>query len=184
MRLSNGTQISITNGGGIRKPLPSDYLPADHTLRRTSAGYAAGPPFDLVIGDGYSVFPFGNAVLTRVISGAQLLAALEHGVSAIPAANGRFLQISGFKFVFDSSKPVGARVVSATLDGGAAIMPGAMYTIAMPDFMNAGGDGYTMFVDGQPYATRNLLAEAFNEYIKANSPVTPTIEGRITNIAP
>lgn len=185
MRVSNGTQISITNGGGIRAPLPSSYLPVDKTLRRNSPGYAAGPPFDLVIGDGYTIFPFGNAVLTRMISGSQLLAALERSVSAIPAAQGFFLQISGFKFVYDSSRAPGARVVSATLDGGGgAIMPGALYSVAMPDFMNAGGDGYTMFVDGQPYATRNLLAAAFNEYITANSPVTPVVEGRITNIAP
>jgi 5'-nucleotidase len=183
MRISNGTQIAIVNGGGIRAPLPSAYLPADKSLRRNSPGYAAGPPFDLVIGDGYTVFPFGNAVLTRMISGAQLLAALELSVTAIPAANGRFLQISGFEFVYDSSRPVGARVVSATLDGGLAVMPGATYTVAMPDFVNAGGDGYTMFVDGQPYATRNLLAQAFNEHITANSPVTPVVEGRITNLA-
>ena len=184
MRISNGTQIAITNGGGIRAPLPSSYAPADKSLRRPATGYALGPPFDLVIGDGYTVFPFGNAVLTRMISGAQLLAALERSVSAIPAAQGFFLQISGFKFTYDSSKPAGTRVVSATLDGGAAILPGATYTVAMPDFVNAGGDGYTMFVDGQPYATRNLLAEAFNDYIEANSPVTPVVEGRITNIAP
>lgn len=183
MRTSNSTQISITNGGGIRKPLPSDYAPADHTLRRTTAGYAPGPPYDLVLGDGYAIFPFGNAVLTRMVSGAQLLAALEHGVSAIPLSNGRFLQVSGFKFVFDSARPVGSRVVSATLDGGQAIMPGGTYTVAMPDFMNAGGDGYTMFVDGQPYATRNLLADAFNEYVAAKTPVTPVLEGRIKDLA-
>lgn len=183
MRLSNGTQIAITNGGGIRAPLPSSYAPADRTLRRPATGYAAGPPYDLVIGDGYTVFPFGNAVLTRTISGAQMLAALEHSVSSMPAANGKFLQISGFDFVYDSRLAPGARVVSAKLDDGTAILPGGMHTVAMPDFMNSGGDGYTMFVDGQPYATRNLLAEAFNTHISANSPVSPVVEGRITNLA-
>ena len=183
MRLSNGTQIAITNGGGIRAPLPSSYAPADRTLRRPSPGYAAGPPFDVVIGDGYTVFPFGNAVLTRLVGGAQLLAALEHSVSSIPAANGKFLQISGFDLVYDSRLAPGARVVSAKLDNGTAIMPGGTYTVAMPDFMNSGGDGYAMFVDGQPYATRNLLAEAFNAHIAANSPVAPVIEGRIVNLA-
>jgi len=183
MRLSTGTQISIQNGGGIREPLPSSYKPADLTLRRATAGYAAGPPYDLVLGDGYAVFPFGNAVLTRLISGTQLLAALEHSVGSIPAANGKFLQISGFRFVYDSSEPAGARVVSATLDGGAAIMPGATYTVSMPDFVNFGGDGYTMFVDGQPFATRNLLADAFNQFVSESSPVTPTIEGRIVDLA-
>lgn len=184
MRLRYGTQVALTNGGGIRAPLPSSYLPVDTTLRRTSPGYAAGPPYDLVIGDAFSVLPFGNAALTRTVSGAQLLAALEHSVAFIPLANGRFLQISGFDLVYDSRNAVGARVVSATLDGGTAILPGGMYTVAMPDFMNAGGDGYTMFVDGQSAATRDLLADVLIERIAATTPVTPVVEGRITNLAP
>lgn len=184
MRLRYGTQVALTNGGGIRAPLPSSYLPANHALRRTTPGYAAGPPYDLVIGDAFTVLPFGNAVLTRTVSGAQLLAALELSVSSIPAANGRFLQISGFDLVYDSRNPAGYRVVSATLDGGAAIVPGGTYTVAMPDFMNAGGDGYTMFVDGQSAATRDLLADVLIGQIAAATPVTPVVEGRIRNLAP
>jgi 5'-nucleotidase len=182
IRLRYGTQIAITNGGGLRAPLPSTYLPMDLGLRRTSAGYAAGPPFDLVVGDPFAVLPFGNVVVTRTVTGAQLHAALEHSVAPLPAANGRFLQISGFRFTFDSSLPAGSRVVSVMLDDGTPIVPdGTLYTLAVPDFVNAGGDGYTMLADGQG-TTRELMADVLLTYIESLGVIVPTIEGRIVDL--
>lgn len=184
MRLRYGTQIAITNGGGIRAALPSSYAPADMTLRRNSAGYAPGPPFDLVVGDPLSVLPFGNVVVTRTVTGAQLYAALEHSVAPLPGANGRFLQISGFRFTFGTSLPPGSRVISVILDNGTPVFPdGTLYTLALNDFMNAGGDGYTMFVDGQGIS-REVLADVLNARIESLGIITPVVEGRILNVAP
>ncbi|HYN90012.1 MAG TPA: 5'-nucleotidase C-terminal domain-containing protein, partial [Ardenticatenaceae bacterium] len=123
MRWRYGTQLALTNGGGLRAPLPSSYLPTNTALRRTTPGYAPGPPYDLVVGDVFSVLPFGNIVVTRNVTGAQLYAILEHSVAMMPSANGRFAQISGFSFTYDSSKPAGSRVLSVTLNGGAPILP-------------------------------------------------------------
>ena len=39
-----------------------------------------------------------------------MLEALENAVSKYPQLEGRFLQVSGLKFAFDPSKPVGERV--------------------------------------------------------------------------
>ena len=184
MRLRYGSELALTNAGGLRAPLPSGYLPADHTLRRTTAGYAAGPPYDLVAGDVFSVLPFGNIIVTRTVTGAQLHAALENSVAFIPAANGRFAQISGFRFSYDSSQLAGSRVVLVALDDGTPILPdGTSYTIAVNDFINAGGDGYTMLVDGQG-VSREVLADVVMAYIQSLGVITPTIEGRITNLAP
>lgn len=184
MRLRYGTQLALTNGGGLRAPLPSSYLPADMTLRRTTPGYAPGPPFDLVVGDVFSVLPFGNVVVTRDVTGAQLYAALEHSVTPLPAANGRFAQISGFSFTFDSSLPPGSRVVSVTMNDGTPILPdGTIYTFATNDFVNAGGDGYTMFADGQG-TTREVLADVVVTYIEGLGTITPVIEGRIVDVKP
>ncbi len=121
LRTTYGTQIAFTNGGGLRSALPSGYQPADKSLRRTSSGYAAGPPFDLVLGDAYTLLPFGNVAVTRTVTGAQLWAALENSVRSVPAASGGSLQVSGFRFSYDASKPVGSRVVSVALDDGSAI---------------------------------------------------------------
>jgi 5'-nucleotidase len=182
MRWRYGTQLALTNGGGLRASLPSSYLPMDTTLRRNTPGYAAGPPFDLVIGDAFTVLPFGNIVVTRTVTGALLWQALEHSVAAIPAANGRFAQISGFKFTYDAARPAGSRVVSVTLDDGTPIPPDATeYSFATNDFVNAGGDGYTMFV-GVHGVTREVMADVLLEYIRDRGTISPVTEGRITRL--
>ncbi len=189
IRLRYDAQLGFTNGGGIRERLPSrSYRPADTTLRRcepgVECGYAFGPDYDLVIGDIFSVLPFGNVVVTRTVTGATLHAMLENSVSRIPSDNGRFGQISGFSFRYDSCQPAGSRVVSVTLADGTPILPDdTAYTFATNDFVNAGGDDYTMLADGQG-TTRELMADVVLEYIEAQRVITPIVEGRITNIAP
>ncbi|MEF2278404.1 5'-nucleotidase C-terminal domain-containing protein [Deinococcus sp. YIM 134068] len=178
-RARYGTQLAIQNGGSIRSSLPSSYAPQDKTLRRPAPGYQPGPPHDLVAGDVYSVLPFGNTVVTRTVTGVQLYAALENSVSALPGASGRFLQVSGFSFTYDVSRPVGSRVVNVTLDGGMPILKDATtYTLALSDFTNSGGDEYTMFADGQG-TTRELDAQVVLEYIQQLGTVTPVVGQRI-----
>jgi 5'-nucleotidase len=136
------------------------------------------------VGDVFAVLPFGNSVLTRTVTGAQLYAVLEHSVAIIPGANGRFGQISGFRFTYDSSRPAGSRVVSVQLNDGTPILPdGSVYTFATNDFVNAGGDGYTMLADGQGI-TREVMFDVVLQYIQGQGTITPTTEGRITNLAP
>ena len=166
-----GTQLGYMNSGGIRQSIPaSNYFPADTSLRRLAAPYVIGPPFDLVRGDVYSVLPFNNVITTRTVTGAQLWAMLENGVSRIGAdgtgADGRFPQISGFRFTFHYLNAVGSRVTAVELLDGTPILPDATtYTIALPNFVNAGGDGYTMLVDGQG-VTRELDAAVMLAYIE------------------
>ena len=183
LRATYGTQIAFTNGGGLRSPLPSSYAPADTSLRRTAPGYAAGPPYDLVLGDAYTLLPFGNTALTRTVTGAQLHAALEHSVAPLPSSNGRFLQVSGFRFSYDLAQPAGSRVVAVTLDDGTAVPDDAGFTLtaATNDFTNAGGDGYAMLADGQG-VTRELLATVVAEHITRLGTVEPVVEGRITRV--
>ncbi|MBT2518095.1 bifunctional metallophosphatase/5'-nucleotidase [Streptomyces sp. ISL-90] len=184
LRTTYATQIAFTNGGGLRSSLPSSsYLPQDTTLRRPSPGYAAGPPYDVVIGDVFSVLPFGNESLTRTVTGAQLWAVLERSVGQAPNAFGGFLQISGFRFTYDSTQPAGARVLSVSLDDGTVIANDATtYTATTNDFTNAGGDGYAELADGQG-VTRNLMANDLLAYITAQGTITPTTDGRIDDVA-
>ncbi len=190
MQWRYGTQLGYMNSGGIRTPLPNPgYLPANTALRRPSIGYAAGPPFDLVKGDVYSVLPFNNVITTRSVTGDQLWAMLENSVSRIAAdgtgADGRFAQISGFKYTFHYLNPSGctgtvntpswecgtpSRVTSVELNDGTPILPDATtYTVALPNFVNVGGDGYTMLNDGQG-VTRDLDAAVMLAYMEATGP--------------
>lgn len=184
LRTTYGTQIALINGGGIRAPLPSSYAPQDLTLRRGASGYAAGPPYDLVAGDAHTVLPFGNSVVTRNVTGTQLWAALEHGVEAMPNAAGFFPQISGFKFRFNPSQPVGARIVDVTLDGGTPIANDAtIYTLATVDFLDVGGDGYTVLAGTNTGSvSRGKMAAVVQAYIESKATIAPTTEGRIVNV--
>ena len=126
MREAYGVQIGYMTGGGIRSQFPAcGYAPVDHTLNRANwngahtafaacAGYGGTAPYDVVIGDVYSVLTFGNNVQVRDVTGIQLWQALENGVSlcpvSIPASGscaGRFPQVSGIKFTFDKTLPTG-----------------------------------------------------------------------------
>jgi 5'-nucleotidase len=183
LRDAYGTQIAFTNGGGLRSALPSGYQPADRTLRRATTGYAAGPPFDLVLGDAYALLPFGNVALTRTVTGAQLWSALEHSVGSIPASNGKFLQISGFRFSYDAGRPAGSRIVSVVLDDGTPIPndPGVTVTATTNDFTNGGGDGFTMLADGKG-VTRDLMANVLADYLVKTGSASAALEGRITRL--
>jgi hypothetical protein len=181
MRVRFGTTLAFQNGWGIRTSLPTpNFLPADTSLRRPEPAYAPGPPFDLVAADVYVMLPFGNRVVTRTVTGTQLYAILEQGVSAYAGNNNGFPQISGFSFTFKASNPVGSRVTSVTLAGGGAIANDAtVYSFATNDFLNAGGDGYAMLNDGQGTMRENL-AQIVVDHIQAAGTLTPTIAGRIT----
>lgn len=178
MRWRYGTQLALTNGGGLRDRIPSAYVPQNTTLRRS--GCSAATPCDVVLGDPFSVLPFGNIVVTRTVTGAQLWAALEHGIGAMPAANGRFPQISGFKFTYTTANAPGSRVLSVQFPDGTPIpADGTTYTFATNDFTNAGGDGYTVLADGQG-TSREVMADVLAAYIEDRFTLTPTTEGRIT----
>ena len=180
MRVRYGTQLAFQNGWGIRASLPAGgVLPADLTLRRPDAGYAAGPPYDLVVQDVGVMLPFGDTVITRTVTGTQIWAMLELGFSLYPGNNNGFPQISGFTVTFKASNAAGSRVLSVVLDGGAVVLNNAStYTFATNNFINAGGDGYTMLNDGQG-TVREVLADVVVDHIGILGTITPSIAGRI-----
>jgi len=112
------------------------------------------------------------------LSGADLRAALEHGVSEYPATEGLFPQVSGIKFTFDGDAEPGNRVQKVWV-GGEELDENKMYTVATNDFMKAGGDGYSMFADAPIVSEAGGLEEVLMEYMEANAPVAPETEGRI-----
>jgi len=157
MRSKLDTDAAITNGGGIRASINQGKITQGEVI---------------------TVLPFGNTAVAIELSGADLKAALEHGVSEYPAAEGLFPQVSGIKFIFDGDAEAGNRVQQVWV-GGEKLDPDAVYTVATNDFMKAGGDGYTMFKDAPIVKEAGGLEEVLMEYIEANSPVAPETEARI-----
>ena len=180
------TDLVLLNGGGIRDTFPATtYLPADTTLRRPTSSASVTGPWDVVLGDAYTVNPFGNNYATTTITGTQLWAALENGVSNYPT-DGRFPQVAGMKFTADVTKPKGERVTKVTLTDGTAIAKDStVYTIATLDFLGYGGDGYTQFsVPKLQIRDRDadVVVEALRADLNAGKVTVMATDGRITII--
>lgn len=189
IRAESGAQIALINGGSYRTALPSDLQPADTALRRPAAGYAMGPPFDIVVDDVLATLPFGNRIASTELTGAEVWDILEFAVSNYDGMpQGRFVQVSGLSFMFDPSAASGSRVTAVTLDGGTAIAndDSATYTVAVPDFFWYGGTGYTGFLAERP-TLGATMDEALVNYFIANSrdmmvDLVPATSGRIQSL--
>jgi 5'-nucleotidase len=184
MRAKYKTDFAIQNGGGIRDTFPArTYIPAATGLVRTGTG-----PLDVTLGDAFTVFPFGNQVATTVVTGANLWKALENGVGGNYPGDGRFPQISGFKFTFDASKPVGSRVVTVTkLDGTAIAKDSKEYSLTTLDFLIYGGDGYLNVFSPAQAKVKGALLDIFVDALKADMAAgkvtqVPVADGRTKKV--
>jgi 2',3'-cyclic-nucleotide 2'-phosphodiesterase (5'-nucleotidase family) len=163
MRTATGADVGLMNGGGIR----------------ANKLYAAGST--LTRRDVLAELPFGNVVVVLELSGADLKAALENGVSAVEEGAGRFPHVSGMTVVADVSKPAGSRIVAVEV-GGAPLDPAKTYTVATNDFMARGGDDYVALRNGDYVVgprDGKLLASVVIDAVAAAGTVSPAVEGRV-----
>jgi 5'-nucleotidase len=162
MRAEANSDIAIINSGGIR----GDRVHEPGPLTR----------FEIV-----QLHPFGNVICTVAMPGRVVLEALNHAVARLPAAAGQFPQVSGLRMRVDATRPAGNRVSDVTVQG-QPLDPNRTYTVAIPDFMLLGGDGYRMF-GGQKVLvgpeSGTLMAVALERYITAQPSLAPAIDGRI-----
>ncbi len=186
LRVKYGTDLALLTGGGIRDTFPArGYEPADPSLRRPSPDGSG--PYDVTLGDALSVFPFTNSLMTTEVTGRNLWAALENGVSGYPS-DGRFPQISGFRFSFDPTRPVGQRIISVTTaDGRAIVADDTAYSLTTVDFLVNGGDDYLGLFSPATAVVRDVLADAFAAAVSADSKANgsvriPALDGRITRV--
>ena len=184
MRAKYKTDFAIQNGGGIRDTFPAKtYIPADTALVRTGTG-----PLDVTLGDAFTVFPFGNQIATTVVTGANLWKALENSVGGNYPGDGRFAQVSGLKYSFDASKPIGSRIVSVTkLDGTEIAKDSKEYTLTTLDFLIYGGDGYVNVFSPAQAKVKGALLDVFVDALKADMAAgkvtqVPAADGRIKKV--
>jgi 5'-nucleotidase len=185
LRAKYKTDFALTNGGGIRDTFPAKtYTPVDTKLVRTGTG-----PLDVTLGDALTVYPFGNQVATTVVTGENLWKALENGVGGNYPGDGRFPQISGFKFTFDPTKAIGSRIVSVTKNDGTAIAKDqTVYTLTTLDFIIYGGDGYLNVFSPAKAKVMGSLLDVFVDALKADlaaGKVTqlPALDGRVKKVS-
>ena len=153
-----GVEIAIQNSGGLR------------------ASIDAG---EVTMGEVLAVLPFQNTLSTFQVSGAELIEALENGVSQIEKAAGRFPQVAGMTFTVDPKAEVGSRI-SNVMVSGMPIDPEKTYGMVSNNYVRNGGDGYATFKSAQnAYDYGPDLADVTAEFIAKNGDYTPYIDGRI-----
>ncbi|MFF2019142.1 5'-nucleotidase C-terminal domain-containing protein [Paenibacillus sp. NPDC058177] len=174
--------VSIQNGGGIRVPIKKG---------------------DIFLGDVLSVMPFSNSLVALKVTGQEIIESLENGVSGLESDQGRFAQVSGMKYTYDSKKKPeiinpttnvleqkGERMVSVEIkqaDGSyVAIDPKGYYILSTNSFMAGGGDFYRSLAkakaDGRYYELYLPDFEVFTEYLGKIGEVNMELEGRITDL--
>ena len=173
-----GVDAAYTNSGGLR---------ANLVFQPPSAGEQPG---EITWGEVFAVLPFGNRSTILTLTGAQLQTAFLNGFTpfcdpGFAGGTGRFPQISGLKVQFhcNGTTPVVDNMWKAPNGVGGTltpIVPADSIRIVTNDFMFGGGDGYTVFASGTNVAQPgDDLLQVTVDYITANSPVDPVVEGRI-----
>lgn len=165
---SQGVQLALINGGGLRASLDAGEV--------TAAEIA-------------TVLPFGNTLATFTISGAGIRAALENGVSRFEEHAGRFPQVAGMRFAFDPSAPPGHRVRDVSVETGNGfepLDPERDYLAVSHDYLRRGGDDYAVLRDGatNAYDFGPALESVVTGYLAARPDYRARIDGRITESTP
>ncbi|MBZ9818669.1 bifunctional metallophosphatase/5'-nucleotidase [Mesorhizobium sp. CA4] len=162
-----GVEIVISNGGGLRASIDQGIV---------------------TMGEVLTVLPFQNTLATFKISGKDLVAGLESGLSQVEDGAGRFPQVAGLKYSFDKSvAPNAGRVKSVeVMENGAwaPINPDKQYLVATNNYVRQGGDGYKVFAEKatDAYDYGPGLEQVVADYLGAHRPYTPKLDGRITEI--
>ena len=157
--LATGADIAFENAGGIR------------------ASIAAGT---VTYGDVINVSPYGNYVVTKKLTGAQIKEMLESSLTiqkncivandsgewdAWPNDSGSYLQVGGIVVRFDPAQPAGARVLSVQKDG-QELDDTKEYTVAVNNYL-AGSDSYPQLANaaeiGEYSCCEELLIQFFEQ---------------------
>lgn len=161
-----GAVIALCNGGAIRAALPEGRITR---------------------GDLLTMHPFGNMMVVREYSGAQIWEALEHGVSGEGGMGPRLLQVAGLRYAVDARRPAGSRIVRADVvdeHGKAAPLSlKARYGVVLPEYLARGGDGYEVLKDGKALPSPDPIdVDLVEAYLRTHDPLPLPATGRIVRL--
>jgi 5'-nucleotidase len=158
-RAATGAQIACLNAGGDRADIP------------------AGP---VTWGKLFEVQPFGNELVTLLLTGAQIERVLNEQWANQP--NPFVMKCSGMVYTWDAAEPDGARVTLAevALAGGTPLQADGVYTFTVNDFLADGDQNFTVFLESPLRLPGPVDVDALIEYVeRLPQPFTMRVEGRI-----
>ncbi|MFZ5572473.1 MAG: bifunctional metallophosphatase/5'-nucleotidase [Thermodesulfobacteriota bacterium] len=158
MRRHTGTRISLLNAGSLRASINTGAI---------------------TVADVFRAMPYANELVTLELSGRELLRVLERAVQGQrEEEDGGFLHVSGLRLTIEGNRPVRVLVDPE----GGPLLPEAVYSVTITDFLHAGGDGYRIF-SGKPAVRTGLpLRELLVDQIRSLKTVSSALDGRINRL--
>lgn len=166
------TVIAFVNSGSIRTDLL--YSPGENEGQG-----------NVTYGEAFSVQPFSNSIIALNLTGKEIDRLLESQFDNPISPEYRTLQVSrGFSYTWNSSAPSGQKVdIKSIKINGSSIDPEASYRIAANSFLADGGDNFVVFKEGDDRICGVVDLDAFEEYFRAFSPVSPGPKDRIAVVS-
>lgn len=151
-------QAALINSGAIR------------------ASIHAGP---VTVEDVFKAMPYANEIMLVNLSGAELAQVLARAVKGDrDEEDGGFLQVANLFFEIKNRRAQNIRIGKDK----APLGQNRTYTVAIPDFLASGGDGYGVF-KGKPVIKTGLpLRELIVDTIKQRRTIFAETEGRIKRL--
>jgi 2',3'-cyclic-nucleotide 2'-phosphodiesterase (5'-nucleotidase family) len=169
-RKKGGTDISIAAHGLISEKIYPGIIVGADVFRAVSYGY------DETTGLGFKL-------VKLQLAGTELVKALEGALSFLGQNDDFFLQVSGMKYRYNATKPIGARVmISSIRIGGKPFDPTATYSITV----NEGIAMLLPLLDVNPTGIEPLTDFEYNvvkDYTKSLGIVCYKPEGRIVDVS-
>lgn len=146
-RLAVKADVGFQNNGGLRIDIPKG---------------------EITTGTMWKFMPFDNTIYKFNMTKAQIKEVLEAAVKD----GGKGIQVSGIKFTYDSTSPSGNRVKEITREDGREISDSEILSVAAPDFIATGGDGFQTFYNAGGNNPSNdthiVVRDAFIEWCREN----------------
>ena len=156
---ADGAQITFENRGGIRSRIEQGNV----TLEKIE-----------------ELLPFENHLVFADVTGDRLKKTLEHSVAG--STGGKFLDVHGMKFAYDSERKMGDRIIYMLVEKDGQwqeVDPVASYRIGMTDYSFKGGEGY-QFADAKNIKFTELkLNEYLKRYLQNHPQIKPQYGDRI-----
>ncbi|MBP2634984.1 MAG: 5-nucleotidase [Firmicutes bacterium] len=161
MRHQAKADIAFENGGGLRTGIPAGTI---------------------TLGTLYQVVPFDNTLVTVELTGQQVVEVLAHGIYNKQIG---MVQFSGIQVEYDISLPAAKKIVKVTLPDGSNLNLTKTYKVVTNDFMAQGGDGFTMFSQGQHLLDTQIpLRDCLVETIVRDKQINHTLDQRFREVVP
>lgn len=169
--------------GNFIMDIARDATAAHLALATSSTFRASIAPGEILEADLRTALPYSNELLVFEMQGVVLQELLDYSVSR--SSSDFFSQVSGVRFETDNGNAKAIQVLNDPNNpsaGYSALDPQAVYRVATIDFQGLVAGGYKeIFAKANGYSkTGIMLRDMLRDYIAAHSPVSASLDGRIS----